>query len=196
MMQRDREIYKKAVEQAWEDGVLKGDEAEILKILRNELGISKELHKEIENEVIGKKRKKSIHDEIRAVFLTYMDGRLITFITFDKKFLIDHQSFSGMFTALQIFMSDVLRKSGNVEGIRYGGSRIIIEHSPNLYLTVIYGKDIGDELIMRMRKKMKSLLKKIEKEVSPSEWDGDADRIVYAKKIIEDYFLKKICNKI
>ncbi|MEW5760333.1 MAG: hypothetical protein AB1779_06175 [Candidatus Thermoplasmatota archaeon] len=184
-MEHNEEIYRKAFETAWEDGVLTKDEKAILKTLRKNIGISDSLHRKIENEITGIKPKKSIHDNVRAIFLIHNDGRLISSHSFDKDFPSDPEIFSSMFTAVQIFMKNSLKEKGKIRGIKYGSSRIIIEHSPNLYITTIYGKDMEDDLIRGMRKKMKKTLEKIESQYpSISNWDGNHEIVKNIEEVI------------
>ena len=76
--QRKFDIYRSALEEAWDDSVMTIDERAILEGLRIKLGISEKEHRKIEDEVLALIELPSTNKEIYRVALlqAYADGRL------------------------------------------------------------------------------------------------------------------------
>jgi len=93
--QKKYEIYRTALEEAWDDSVLTLDERAILEGLRIKLGISEKEHKKIEDEVLQLIELPSTNKEIYKVALLQAHA-------------------DGMLSEDELLMLDKLRKSLNI----------------------------------------------------------------------------------
>ncbi len=152
-------------------------------------------------------RQRSAYD-VEEIFLIHKGGILINHLIKHGRANVDDVIFSGMFTAVQDFIQDSfnrkssedntenLTSSGNsdsdnnwiLDELKLGNKKIIIEHSENTYLAVIFTGE-GSKWL---RKRLNKVLGKIESKYSNElpTWDGDVRALAGVKDI-----LKKLINK-
>lgn len=100
---------------------------------------------------------------------------------------------SGMFTAVQDFISDALsgktEDDWEVEEMKFGGNKILIERSESLYLALIFEGN-GKAL----RKHAKKLLKEIDEKYGDvlKDWDGDMSQVKGINTMIEGLITTKL----
>jgi len=122
---------------------------------------------------------------IEDVFLVYRDGRLIHHDARRLKPEVDQEVMSGMFTAIQDFVSRSFPTAdgtvGPVKEIKYANSRILLEQGRFIYLAVV--TDIVDAALLQAR--MASLVKLIEAKClnELQAWDGNMDSVLEAKRL-------------
>jgi rubrerythrin len=123
-------------------------------------------------------RKRSRY-KVYELFLIHEKGLPLAHAAQKKSSELEDVVVSGMFTAVQDFISDAF--AGNMENghweldeMKFGENKILIERSENLFLAVIFEGNSD-----KLRLKVKKLLVDINLEFSAvlSDWDGDMTRL-------------------
>ncbi len=129
---------------------------------------------------------------VYEAFLIHEDGLPIAHASHKESEELENVVVSGMFTAVQDFVNDVF--SGKTEGdwevdeMKFGDNKILIEKSPNLFLAVIFEGN-GNTL----RNRVKKLLLNINEEYGAilEDWDGDLGKLTGLSTIIGSLIPKK-----
>jgi len=110
--------------------------------------------------------------EVEQVFLINKDGRLLAHRSRKALSGGGEDIISGMLTALQGFIKEFLRdeKRGELEEMKYGDLKIVIERGKRVYLAVFISGYVTDEL----KGLMKGILDKVDAEMGAllASWDG------------------------
>jgi hypothetical protein len=131
--------------------------------------------------------------EAEEVFLIDRGGTLITHLTRYQQANVDDIIFSGMFTAIQEFITDTFAAASDFDNVspdknwmldelKVGKNKILIERSENTYLAVIF----SGEGSKRLRRIVTKLLVKIEtrfEKVLPT-WTGDINQLKGTTEIL------------
>lgn len=142
--------------------------------------------------MVQRKRNKYTVEE---VFFIFEGGTLITHLTRHQQANVDDEIFSGMFTAVQDFIHDTFvinddnpsKKSTdntwNLDELKLGDKKILIEHSINSYLVVIF----SGKSSKRLRKVVNRLLARIDKEFGTvlNKWNGNLDALNGTREILQ-----------
>jgi len=143
--------------------------------------------------MVQRKRNKYTVEE---VFFIYEGGTLITHLTRHRQANVDDEIFSGMFTAVQDFIHDSFvindvnhgKKNTdniwNLDELKLGDKKILIEHSINSYLAVIF----SGKSSKRLRKVVNRLLEKIEQKYGTvlKKWNGNLDELYGTREILKE----------
>jgi predicted ATPase len=105
--------------------------------------------------------------KIERLFWAYKDGRNIKDAGSGD---VDAEIFSGMFQAIKSFVSESLRKPGELDQIRYGSNDILIIKGENTYYTVI----LEGRATEGLRSNLKASIEKLEAMYKNSlvDWNG------------------------
>ncbi|UCG69478.1 MAG: FG-GAP repeat protein, partial [Thermoplasmata archaeon] len=100
---------------------------------------------------------------------------------------------SGMFTAVQDFISDAFSEKTSDDGweldeMKFGENKILIERSQNLYLAVIFEGN-GDRLRVRVKKLLSDIIVRYGEELK--DWNGDMSELKGIREMILSLFPKK-----
>jgi hypothetical protein len=125
---------------------------------------------------------------VEQVFLINKDGRLLAHKS--KKPLSGggEDIISGMLTALQGFIKEFLRdeKQGELEEMKYGDLKIVIERGQRVYLAVFLSGYVTEEL----KTDLKLIIQKVDTDMGGvlDSWDGTVKMLdglkVYLEKLI------------
>ncbi len=127
---------------------------------------------------------------VEEVFLIHKSGTLINHLLNTAQANVDDVIFSGMFTAVQEFISDSFAKDGSKEEkdwildeLKLGENKILIERRENVYLAVIF----SGEGSKRLRKIVSRALDKIDTDFADilQYWDGDIKKLMGTKEILK-----------
>ena len=142
--------------------------------------------------IVQRKRNKYTVEE---VFFIFEGGTLITHLTRHRQANVDDEIFSGMFTAVQDFIHDSFvmnddnlgirstDNTWNLDELKLGDKKILIEHSINSYLAVIF----SGKSSKRLRKVVNRLLEKIEQKygIVLKKWNGNLDELYGTREILQ-----------
>jgi len=115
---------------------------------------------------------------VYEAFLIHEDGLPIAHASPEEIQQLEDVVASGMFTAVQNFVNDVLsgktEEDWEVDEMTFGDNKILIERTSNLYLAVIFEGN-GHKL----RKRVKKLLQNINEGYGAilEDWDGDMSKL-------------------
>jgi len=122
---------------------------------------------------------------IEDVFLIYIDGCLITHLTREYREIVDEDIFSGMLIAVQNFVTDSFRKTGE-EGLKrldFGESKILIEFGQKFFLAVVMEGDQPGMLPLFMVETINEVQDKFGSILE--DWDGNIEKLQGINEIIE-----------
>ena len=124
---------------------------------------------------------------VEQVFLLYMDGRLISHVSYtgDKKHM-DADIFGSMLHAVQSFVKDSFKGPENLSALGFGKKRIMIQRGPQIFLAVV---TTGTEL-PGLKEKMRKVLIAIWDEYREylKKWNGSTDDLKGLKTILKTAF--------
>jgi hypothetical protein len=116
---------------------------------------------------------------VYEVFLIHDKGLPLAHASYQESSELEEVVVSGMFTAVQDFISDAFSGKTNdddweLDEMKFGENKILIERQENLFLAVIFEGN-GDKLRIRVKR----LLEEINCEFSAvlKDWDGDMSKL-------------------
>jgi hypothetical protein len=121
---------------------------------------------------------------VDCIFLVHNDGRLIQSYKSGRIATKETFSVTGMFTVVQDFVTDALKRTeGSLKTLEHGDLRILIERGASVYLAVIFEGAEPKEL----RREMRRVLKEIDSgygDILDEDWDGEITDLKGLKKIL------------
>ncbi|UCF07811.1 MAG: DUF2341 domain-containing protein [Thermoplasmata archaeon] len=138
-------------------------------------------------------RKKSRY-QVHEAFLIHEKGLPIAHASQEESSELEDVVVSGMFTAVQDFINDAFTGSTpddqwELEEMKFGDNKILIERSDWLYLATIFEGN-GSKLAIRVRK----ILKKINEQYGNvfADWDGDMAQLTGISAMIAPLIIKRM----
>ncbi|MEW5761541.1 MAG: hypothetical protein AB1779_12345, partial [Candidatus Thermoplasmatota archaeon] len=133
---------------------------------------------------------------VEEVFLIYHNGILISHTTRRLKADLDELAFTGMLTAIQIFIKDSLgrEEAEELRSMEYGGKKIIFERGKYIVIAVVISGKESKVFI----DELKSAVKNIEAEYGAilPEWSGNVEELSGARKFLKELGIKKIVEEV
>jgi rubrerythrin len=130
---------------------------------------------------------------VYEAFLIHEDGLPIAHASEEESSGLEDVVVSGMFTAVQNFINDTFSEQTSeddweLDEMKFGDHKILIERSQYLYLAVIF-EGYGSKLCRRVKK----LLIEINDEYGTvfEDWDGDMTKLEDIKAMIASLIIKK-----
>jgi hypothetical protein len=137
--------------------------------------------------------RKSVGYQVYEAYLIHEKGLPIANVTQDEGYELEDVLVSGMFTAVQDFIGDTFSSKSpeddwELDEMKFGENKILIERSKNLFLAVIFeghGK--------KLRLKVKKLLGKINDKYAEifEDWNGDMTELGGINPMIMNLISKK-----
>jgi hypothetical protein len=122
---------------------------------------------------------------IEDVFLIARDGRLIHHDARRLKPEMDQDLMSGMFTAIQEFISQSFRSADGsrsvIKEIKYQDNKILLEQGQMIYLAVVTDTIDTSNIQDRMSRIVRLIETKCAGELQ--HWDGNVDSVIEAKRL-------------
>ncbi|UCE73033.1 MAG: hypothetical protein JSV56_08310 [Methanomassiliicoccales archaeon] len=116
---------------------------------------------------------------VYEVFLIHEIGLPISHVSREEISDLEEMVVSGMFTAVQNFINDIFsdNKSNDdweLDEMKFGEHKILIERAPNLYLAVIF-----EGYARKLRSRVRKLMLEIDDKYGAvlEDWDGDISRL-------------------
>lgn len=127
--------------------------------------------------------------KLEEAFLVNTSGVVLAHTkTREKTGVIDSDIVGGMLTAIQDFVKDSFRAEDRetLRTLSVGKTKMIIEHSPNTYMAVVFTGYETEEL----RSDIKSILKKTENTYGKilKDWDGDKEKVRNIESMVNNLF--------
>lgn len=127
--------------------------------------------------------------KLEEVFLVNTSGVVLAHTeTREKTGVVDSDIVGGMLTAIQDFVKESFRGEDRetLRTLSVGKIKMIIEHSPNAYVAVVFTGYETEEL----RSDIKALLRKIDEAYGRvlMEWDGDKEKIKGIESMVNNLF--------
>ncbi|MDI6916855.1 MAG: hypothetical protein QMC80_03570 [Thermoplasmatales archaeon] len=127
--------------------------------------------------------------KLEEVFLINTSGVVLAHTeTREKTGVVDSDIVGGMLTAVQDFVKESFHAEDRetLRTLSVGKIKMIIEHSPNTYMAVVFTGYETEEL----RSDIKFLLKKVEKKYGRvlEGWDGDKEKIRGIESMVNNLF--------